>query len=559
MADTTNSSEWNPELPDNPPDPLGLIGRVIAGKYRIDSFIGEGGFGRVYTGSNLNLVQQKVVIKFFTQVRLEDRFDKEAKILCKLDHPGICSMIDYLPVERALVIPFIDGTDLNEQLKNHGPLSAEMFMKIALAMMEAIAYAHDKSIAHRDIKPSNIMIGKNGKVYLIDFGIAKEIKDNSTKTTFFLGTPDFAAPERRRNQPKYNPFVSDIYELGVTLYYLATRKYLYQDRDNPDYDDWNFPGPTVFSSAMKRVLKKATHPDPEKRYQTIAEMATDFRNIRYPYRRKSPLLRTAVLIVVILAILVGADALNQRYHLADISPMIPWMAAPDTIVTDIDTVPTMIPDQPVEEKPTPVVDTPVAATTPIEPPVESEPLIPRMMIKILPPGDVRVEVDGQLRTVNQFFPTAPGQHEIIVEHGDYPIYRTFTSFPADTASMTFDLREIYTSLDSTNIMLITLPRNDNYGFNLQCNGKAYRFDRPRQFDFYLKNGRWRISAEVIPLGQTDRPAPQVDSIVVGVAGKAITNVITGNEGLVNINSGPARDQMMRILIYWSETQGKAGR
>ncbi len=564
MSETTNTDDWRPESEDSQPDPLALLGRVIAGKYRVESFIGEGGFGKVYTGVNVNLVEQKVVIKFFTQAKLRDRFDKEAQILCKLDHPAICSLIDYLPMERALVIPYIDGVDLRRQLKETGPLPPDQFMTVVRSVLDAIEFAHNKSIAHRDIKPSNIMIDRNDNVCIIDFGIAKEIKETSTKTSFFVGTPDFAAPERRQDNPGYNPFISDIYELGVTFYYLATNRHLYQDRDDPDYNDWDLPATNKLSSRMKRVLKKATHPDPARRYQSIGEMIRDFDKVGYPYRRKSVLLRSLATAAVIAVVVIGADAANQRYHIAEVPPLIRW-SSPDITRTDSiigandkanqEIFPVAITDN------TPPPDTEaVAVVPPPEETIHTPPPAPQMKIDVLPPGYTAVEVDGRPENIGEYFQTTPGQHEILIEHGDFPLFRSVALVAAsDTARLAFDLRDRYPSLDSANVMLLILPRIEGYGFDLYCNGKPYRFDKSREFRFYLKNGAWRVSADVRRLTPGGIGEPQVDSIVVGVVGKSITRKIAGNSGLLNVSSGPAGDQMMKLLIYWSEIQGNARR
>ncbi len=571
MSETTNNmNDWTPDPPDDSSDPLGILGEVIAEKYRIESFIGEGGFGKVYTGINIKLVQQKIVIKFFTESKLQDRFDKEAEIICKLDHPGICSLIDYLAEERALVIPYIDGIDLHRYLEENGALGDALYMRVAHTILEAITYAHSKSIAHRDIKPSNIMLDTNNNVYLIDFGIAKESKNSSTETMFFVGTPDFSAPERRRREKVYNPFLSDIYELGVTLYYLATRTHLYRDRDHPDCSDWKQPASGRLSPRVKRVLKKATHPDPEKRYQTIAEMTADFHKIRRPYRLLPQALRRTATMAAMVVILFGVDALNQQFQVANLPTLIPWgVATMDAELVD-DSTQSVKPDtvnvqQSIAElpetitepqSPPPVVET--QSDTKIQP-LDTTPVIPRMKVTIEPEGPVRLRVDGEDRPVDNYFTSSPGQHEIVIEHGDFPIYQTVASVSADTARLFFDLRERLGGLDSTNVILITLPRNTAYGFNLFCNGKDHPFLRPREYGFYLMDGLWHIATDVSPLDKSSISLPQVDSIVVGVVGKSTTFTIPGDEGLLQVSSGPAGDQKMRLLIYWSEVQTNAGR
>ena len=164
MSDESKTTGWEDDSDDKPLDPLGVIGWVIGGKYKIRSYIGGGGFGEVYSGYNVNLVEQKLVVKFFKKVQARDKFDKEAKVLCLLDHPNICRVIDYLPEEGALVVAFIDGRDGKEILKESGALSSDMLLRGARTMTSALAYAHSKKIAHRDIKPDNIIIDKNDHI-----------------------------------------------------------------------------------------------------------------------------------------------------------------------------------------------------------------------------------------------------------------------------------------------------------------------------------------------------------------------------------------------------------
>ncbi|MCP4706656.1 MAG: serine/threonine protein kinase, partial [candidate division Zixibacteria bacterium] len=206
MSDENKTTGWEDNPDENQPlDPLGVIGWVIGSKYKVRSYIGGGGFGEVYSGYNVNLVEQNLVIKFFKKVQERDKFDKEAKILCLLDHPNICRVIDYLPEEGALVVAFIDGHDGKEILRESGPLPSNLLLKVGRTMTSALAYAHNKKIAHRDIKPDNILIDKNENVYLIDFGIAKVMREDATKTAYQALTPMFAAPERQGGDSNYNP------------------------------------------------------------------------------------------------------------------------------------------------------------------------------------------------------------------------------------------------------------------------------------------------------------------------------------------------------------------
>jgi len=300
------------------PDPLGIIGWEVAGKYKIRAYIGGGGFGEVYEGFNKNLPEQRLVFKFFKRVQSRDKFAKEAKILCMLDHPNISRVMDYLPEEGAVVVTFIDGEDGSVILKNTGALDGDRFIKVARAMTSAIAFAHEKRIAHRDIKPGNIMFDKSGHVYLIDFGIAKEMGGDATKTAYVALTPLFAAPERQSGDQNYNPFLSDIYEMGVTLFNFATNDLPYRNPSNPNYREWGGMASENLSPDLRRILMKATHPDPKQRYQTSKEMGADVKKLKKAYggKKKKPLFSYLAVIVVVLAVagFLGRDQITGLYQ-----------------------------------------------------------------------------------------------------------------------------------------------------------------------------------------------------------------------------------------------------
>jgi predicted Ser/Thr protein kinase len=315
MPDDKDTMDWEESTEGNSQDPLGILGWELAGKYKIRSYIGGGGFGEVYEGYNLNLPEQKLVFKFFKRVQSHSKFAKEAKILCMLDHPHISRVIDFLPAEGALVVAFIDGTDGGEILKKSGSLSEELFLKVARAMTSSIAYAHSKKIAHRDIKPSNIMFDRNNHVYLIDFGIAKEMGGDATKTAYQALTPLFAAPERQTGDASYNPFLSDIYETGVTLFNLATNTLPYRNPANPDPSEWGGSSSRRFSPQLRRILMKATHPDPTRRYQSAAGLNEEFEKLEVAFgagpRRRSFIPYAAIAILLIAAGFLGRDKVTE--------------------------------------------------------------------------------------------------------------------------------------------------------------------------------------------------------------------------------------------------------
>ncbi len=210
-----------------------LLGRVLAGKYRVESVLGRGGMGNVYLATQTPL-ELKVVIKtlrseFTGDQAVAQRFYHEAKATSELRHPNCVSILDFGESEGQLFIAmeYLQGEDLAAVIDREGavpPLRAIRIMKQVLEVAEA---AHRKNIVHRDLKPENIMLQdlaiQKDFVKVLDFGIAK-ITDplmgdkNMTGTGFVIGTPSYMAPEQAQGRPVDGR--SDIYALGVILFEL---------------------------------------------------------------------------------------------------------------------------------------------------------------------------------------------------------------------------------------------------------------------------------------------------------------------------------------------------
>ena len=310
-------------------DPKSLVGKVISKRYEIVRHLGGGGFGEVYIAVNIGFREQKVVIKFLKNSVSEKKFAQEASILCKLNHPNICNIIDFLSNERALVMQFIDGYDcaalLDEpnllsdkettiplrnikkthQNKIKPKLSDELILKIVRAVASAITYAHSKEVAHRDIKPSNIMIDKDNNVYLIDFGIAKELgRLTITQTGYQALTPSYAAPERLIVGKRYNPYLSDIYELGTTFMKLVGLMTPFEQAMSRK----RIPSKTIkdsnLSSEIKKVLLTATHQDPLKRYESVDLMAKDINKVTQLNKKSNKLLFVSSILILFIVTIV---------------------------------------------------------------------------------------------------------------------------------------------------------------------------------------------------------------------------------------------------------------
>ncbi|HEX7600623.1 MAG TPA: serine/threonine-protein kinase, partial [Polyangiaceae bacterium] len=224
-----------------------LLGRTIAGKFLIDSYVGGGAMGAVYKAKQFAL-DKIVAIKVMHHDIAKDekfvaRFKREAKAASKLDHPNSLRIIDFGEEPDGLLyiaMEYLDGRDLFSVLKESWPLRDERIVDIMLQALAALALAHDMGVVHRDLKPENIMIlaGHDDEgnprdiVKVCDFGIAKlteSRKDKSLADTgrlstkgLVVGTPEYMSPEQGRGEELDSR--SDLYSMGVILFQLLTRQ-----------------------------------------------------------------------------------------------------------------------------------------------------------------------------------------------------------------------------------------------------------------------------------------------------------------------------------------------
>lgn len=208
-----------------------LTGTQI-GKYKLNYLIGVGGMGKVYLADRTDLeAHQQVAVKVISAGFLSDiykkRFDRERKILSRLNHPHITRIYDGGISETGtpyIIMEFVEGMPLLEYVKEHN-LSLAKRLELFLDLCSAVAYAHQNFVMHRDLKPGNILVTNHGIVKVIDFGIAKILEDDTeddelTIMGYIPLTPAYASPEQLKGEPL--TVASDIYSLGVILYVLVT-------------------------------------------------------------------------------------------------------------------------------------------------------------------------------------------------------------------------------------------------------------------------------------------------------------------------------------------------
>ncbi len=210
-----------------------LIGRTIAGQYRVDALLGKGGFGAVYRAWDVAL-ERPVAIKTIHAHhagQLADRFRREAKVQARLRHPATVRLLSYGIEPDGLayaVLEFVEGRTLGAELRQRGPLDAEAVAAIFGPLLDALDEAHGLGIVHRDLKPGNIMLTETRRgreVRLLDFGIAKLLADAEpsaelTEEGVVLGTLAYMSPEQAGQQPIVP--ASDLYSLGCVLYLCVT-------------------------------------------------------------------------------------------------------------------------------------------------------------------------------------------------------------------------------------------------------------------------------------------------------------------------------------------------
>lgn len=270
-------------------------GTIIEGKYEILKLIGRGGMSRVYLAMDQNLNKQWAVKEI--EKRARDKNNAvviasamaEANMMKKLDHTSLPRIVDIIDKENVIyvVMDYIEGETLGDVLKAYGAQPQETVIEWAKQLCKVLDYLHTQNppIIYRDMKPANIMLQPNGNVKLIDFGIAREYKEQNLADTVSLGTKGYAAPEQFGGKGQTDAR-TDVYCLGVTLYHLLTG----QNPCEPPYEIypiryWN----PQLSSGLETVILKCTQMNPEDRYQSCAELLyalEHYNEMDESYRRK---------------------------------------------------------------------------------------------------------------------------------------------------------------------------------------------------------------------------------------------------------------------------------
>jgi eukaryotic-like serine/threonine-protein kinase len=305
-----------------------MVGAQL-GRYRIIRQIGAGGMGVVYRAHDERL-GRNVAIKVLPPDVLSDevvrrRFHKEALALSKLNHPNIAILYDFDTQDGAdfLVMEEVTGASLDTLLAA-GPLEPAEVMRFGEQLADALAAAHQRGILHRDLKPSNLRLTQDGRLKVLDFGLARTLHDMSLSTASIsdfgpaAGTLPYMAPEQLAGEEP--DFRSDIYVAGTVLFEMASGHHPFEHKSGPGLvgDVMYKPAPSLrmlvpgIFPELDRIIGKCLEKNPGNRYQSARELAVDLRRLQIssatatglaPRGYFAPWLRNAVSAGVAIAVL----------------------------------------------------------------------------------------------------------------------------------------------------------------------------------------------------------------------------------------------------------------
>lgn len=276
---------------------------LVVGDYFIMDKIGQGGMGVVYKARPRG-AHHLVALKMMTQKTADDaiavkRFHREVELASRLTHPHIVSALAGGKHEgrEFLVMELVDGLNLSAILQAKKHLAVLTAFDHILGAAKGLAYAHSQNVIHRDIKPSNLLVDRNGTVKILDMGLARVVKEDTTdlmatitdwtKAGALIGTADYIAPEQALNS-KNADHRADIYSLGCTMYFAFTgsppysgetsmeRIVAHREQQIPSLRDAR----DDIAPEVDRIYQKMIAKTPEDRYQTMDELTKDMEKCR---------------------------------------------------------------------------------------------------------------------------------------------------------------------------------------------------------------------------------------------------------------------------------------
>jgi serine/threonine protein kinase len=262
------------------------LGTVLGGRYRLIAPLGQGGMARIFRATDTQLGRE-VAVKLLRTDYLQDpdfssRFRQEAQNAASLSHPNVVTVYDYGedPSGPYIVMEYVDGDDLAAIMRRSGPLPPQQAARVAAAVAHALQAAHARGIVHRDVKPGNILIGRDGRVKVVDFGIARAIAEaQMTLPGTTLGSVHYFSPEQARGEPATPE--SDIYSLGIVLFEMLTGERPWEGDSAALVALARLSGPTPDPVLVRgsippdiaAITRKAMAREPEDRFVSAGSMA----------------------------------------------------------------------------------------------------------------------------------------------------------------------------------------------------------------------------------------------------------------------------------------------
>nr|WP_322348805.1 Stk1 family PASTA domain-containing Ser/Thr kinase [Paenibacillus albus] len=255
----------------------------------------------VYKAQDI-LLNRNVAVKVLRQQFVHDeefirRFRREAQSAAALSHPNVVSIYDVGQEDDThyIVMEYVEGNNLNEIIKERAPLQADEAIRIATQICDALDHAHHNQIIHRDIKPHNILIGKNGRVKVTDFGIARAVTSSTiTQTGSVVGSVHYFSPEHAKGVVTGEK--SDLYSLGIVLYQMVTGKLPFLG-ESPisvalKHLQETFAEPRTINpyipQSVENIVLRAMRKNPNERYSSASQMLNDLETALQPERLNEP-------------------------------------------------------------------------------------------------------------------------------------------------------------------------------------------------------------------------------------------------------------------------------